>query len=69
MLKTFLLITNTSGMKYWAYIGNRYNTTGNLRRMVDKYGVIYVNDKGGFFTPNCIREIHATVTQETFPQS
>lgn len=67
MLKTFFLITNCSGMKYWSYFGNQTNTTGNLRTMVDKYGAIYINDKGGFFTPDCVREIHETVTQETFP--
>ena len=68
MLKTFHLITNISGMKYWSYVGNRYNTLGTLRRMVDKYGVIYINQDGGFFTPDCIRKIHATVTQKEFPQ-
>lgn len=69
MLRTFKLITNVSGLTYWSYVGNLHNTSGNHLHMVEKYGEIYINDKGGWFPKDCIRTIHKTVIQATFPQS
>ena len=45
-MKTFCLITNISGYKYWSY---RYNSTkgnGLYAAMVRKYGTIYINNAG-----------------------
>lgn len=48
-METYLLITNTSGCKYWSFIGHKGNTIGHERKMVEKYGVIFINRMGGFF--------------------
>jgi hypothetical protein len=67
MLRTYFLITNTSGLKYWSYLGTPDNTVGILASMVEKHGNIYVNDKDGWFTQNCVKEVHAVLIQENFP--
>lgn len=54
-------------MKYWSYLGDRHNTTGHLREMVEKHGNIYVNNKGGFFTQDCVKEVHAVLIQDEWP--
>jgi len=67
-MKTFLLITNTSGCTYWSYLGHRGNTFGYERQMVDKYGIIFINRNGGWFTANCVQTVHKVVFQDIFPQ-
>lgn len=66
MIKTFCLITNTSGYKYWSYRLTR-STDPIYSRMIEKYGTIYVNNKGGWFDESAIKTIHKTVRQATFP--
>ena len=67
-MRTYFLITNINGMKYWSYLGTLHNTYGNHLEMVKKYGNIYINQENGWFTKSCIKEVHAVVTQENFPQ-
>ena len=67
MNRIYFLITNVSGMRYWSYLGTKHNTVGNLRLMVEKHGNIYVNDKGGFFTQSCVKEVHTVLIQDHFP--
>ena len=69
MLKTFYLITNISGMKYWSYLGTPENNWGGNETMAAKYGEIYINDCGGWFNRESIRECHAIVTQLDFPKN
>lgn len=64
----YFLITNIMGQKYWSYLGTKHNTTGTHARMVEKYGDIYINDKGGWFHAACVQTIHRTVEQFAFPQ-
>jgi len=66
-METYLLITNTSGCTYWSYLGHQDNTIGHDRKMVDKYGVIFINRNGGFFPPSCVSRVHKTVIQDNFP--
>lgn len=66
-MRKYFLITNTSGMKYWSYLGTLHNTVGNLNEMVKKHGNIYINDCGGFFTQNCVKEVHEVRTQNNWP--
>lgn len=67
MKRTYHLITNVSGLTYWCYVGDRYNTIGLHLEAVEKYGEIYINRMGGWFTKSSIEKIHKTVTQEDFP--
>lgn len=66
-METYLLITNTSGYKYWSYIGHLGNAVGHDRRMVEKYGVIFINRNGGFFPGSYVRTVHKAVIQDNFP--
>lgn len=66
-METYLLITNTSGCKYWSYIGHLGNTVGHDRMMVKKYGVIFINRNGGFFDGRSVATVHKAVIQDTFP--
>lgn len=68
-METYYLITNTSGMKYWSRYVNKYNATEQQARLVARHGCIYENDKGGYFTPNCVREVHKIVIAKNFPQT
>lgn len=54
-------------MKYWSYIGTKYNTAGWLAEAVAKYGDIYINRNGGWMTKEEVRNIHETRFQEDFP--
>ena len=66
-MKTFCLITNISGYKYWSY---RYNSTkgnGLYAAMVRKYGTIYINNAGGWFAHDSVVTIHKIVKQTEFP--
>ena len=67
MNRIYFLITNTSGMKYWSYLGTKSNTVGNLRMMVQKHGNIYVTEQGGFMTQNCVKQVHEVLIQPDFP--
>lgn len=66
-METYLLITNTSGCKYWSYIGHLGNTVGHERKMVEKYGVIFINRMGGFFDGRSVATVHKTVIADRFP--
>jgi len=65
-MKTFCLITNISGFKYWSYRLTRSNDP-IYKAMIAKYGTIYVNDKGGWFDSKSVKTIHKTVRQANFP--
>lgn len=67
MLRTYFLITNTSGCMYWSYLGTIHNTVGTLNSMVLKYGNIYVNQNGGWFHQGAIKEVHRVLIQDHFP--
>ncbi len=67
-MKTFCLITNISGCKYWSYLLTS-STDPIYSRMIRKYGAIYVNDKGGWFDAKSVKTIHKIVTQKNFPIS
>ena len=67
-MKTFLLITNVSGFKYWSYLLTS-STDPIYKRMIRKYGAIYVNDKGGWFDTKAIVTIHKSVKAKHFPIS
>ena len=67
MLRTYFLITNSSGMKYWSYLGTPDNTCGTHARMVEKHGNIYININDGWFTQSCVKEVHAVAIQPDFP--
>lgn len=66
-MRTFYLITNCSGMTYWSYLGTRANTCGSHRKMVDKYGPIYINRHGGWFPRDCAETIVKIVKQSDWP--
>lgn len=66
-METYLLITNTSGCKYWSFIGHKGNTIGHERKMVEKYGVIFINRMGGWFDGKSVDTIHKAVIQKDFP--
>lgn len=66
-MNTFLLITNTSGCTYWSYIGHKGNTIGHDLKMVETYGIIFINRNGGFFPGDCIATVHKAVIQDEFP--
>jgi len=54
-------------MKYWSMV---VTTSKDFfhKAAIKKYGgPIYVNDLGGFFTKDCVKEIHETVFAKTFP--
>lgn len=65
-MKTFCLITNISGFKYWSYLLTA-SADPIYKRMIKKYGPIYVNDKGGWFDAKSVKTIHKTVIQKNFP--
>jgi hypothetical protein len=69
MKKKFCLITNTSNCKYWSYLGTKETTVPNglYRRMIEKYGDIWINEQGGWFGADSVKKIHATLIQENFP--
>lgn len=68
-MKTFCLITNVSGCKYWSQrIDNIFDA--ELVGMVyqfEKYGTIYVNDCGGWFHEDAVKTLHETVEADRFP--
>lgn len=66
-MKTFLLITNTSGCTYWSYLGHRDNAP-EFAPEIKKYGIIFINRNGGYFTADNIKTVHKAVLQDTFPQ-
>ena len=66
-MRKFFLITNCSGLKYWSYLGHRFNTDGMLAEAVAKYGDIYINRNGGWMPKSAAITIHATVEQDEFP--
>ena len=66
-MKTYYLITNVSGNKYWSYLGTRYNTNGIHASMVKKYGNIYINQSGGWFDETAVKTVHKIVRQKNFP--
>lgn len=65
-MKTFYLITNTSNCKYWSYLLTA-SEHFIYKKMIAKYGPIYVNDKGGWFPQDCVVKVHKVVTQRNFP--
>ena len=66
-MRTYYLITNASGMKYWSYLGTKHNTAGFHASAVEKYGDIYINQQGGWMPKSAAKTIHKTVTQKNFP--
>lgn len=67
MKRTYYLITNVSGFTYWSYYLDR-SRDPHYRRMIAKYGPLYVNRNGGFMTLDCVKTILKTVTQRDFPE-
>lgn len=66
-MRTYYLITNCSGMKYWSYLGTKYNTTGFHAVAVARHGDIYINQHGGWMPKSAAVTIHKKVTQKDFP--
>lgn len=70
MQKTFMLITNTSGAKYWSYKADSSMMaflSPFKQNAIAKYGEIYVNRNGGWFPKCAIKTVHEVVVQVDFP--
>lgn len=67
-METYLLITNTSGFTYWSFIGHKGNTIGHERKMVERFGVIFINRNGGWFDGKSVDTIHKAVIADRFPE-
>lgn len=65
-MKTFFLITNASGMKYWSYFGTMA-TAPEYATHIAKHGNIYINDCGGWFDQKSVKEVHAVLIQKDWP--
>lgn len=69
-MRTFYLITNTSGCTYWSYkVGREHAAflSPIHAAAVMKYGDIYVNRNGGWMPANHADTILKTVESVNFP--
>ena len=69
-MKTFYLITNSSGCTYWSYKVGREHAAylpPAQASAVMKHGTIYVNRNGGWMPEACVITIHRGVKQMDFP--
>lgn len=70
MIRTYYLITNVSGCKYWSYKVTHHDASYLSPRYVNaitKYGPIYINRVGGWMPMSPKDIIHKMIVSDKFP--